>query len=112
MRQRRREAVITGVARVVVRDIAHNRRRVSEPAECARRRNRLSKREAIQRVLGALACRVARADRALDVDQNDVGVGKERLEGREERVRSTALAKLRAEHACGFLRPKRVEVGA
>ena len=79
---------IAGVARVIVGDVAHDDdAAVDETAKRGGGAARLAKREAARRARTALSRRGTSADRALDVQQKNVGALNEWLERLSEAVR-------------------------
>ena len=112
IRQRDEEPVVAGVPRVVVRHVADDCCTVGETSDRGRGCRWLAKGEAVECLLAALARGEPVADRALDIDENDVRTLEEGLEWSEEGVRSVAELKIRAQPSRGHLRPERIEVGA
>ncbi len=83
-----REARLPGITRMIVGDVADDDRFGREVAQCARRRDRLSKRITVCRRRAALPLgHRALPDRAFDVQQDHVRVGDEWAQRREQRYR-------------------------
>src|SRR5512133_2503520 len=97
--------------RMVVGDITHHgNRAVHQSAERGGSRWRLAKREATRRTRPALLGRHTRSNRALDVQQNEIGAGEKWLECRRNTIRSRAKSELRPERVGRISRPFRIEI--
>ena len=99
------------VVRVIVRDVADDHARVVDVAQRRGRGGLLAQRVAERRSAGALSRRGAIADGALDVQQDETGVGNERRERSEKvaRIGEGADVNIAVESIDG---PAGVQIGA